>query len=456
VFARGHGRAEAPFDSQSLDLGDIVLPPPGAIEGRVLTPEGDPVPRAPVFLQHKMSESRRTDDLGRFRFPDLEPGSYNLGTQPAGAPNLWRRVDLPVGGRVVADLRFERWRQFVVHVRTEDGAPVAGATATVGTGFRMSQAVTGRDGRATLSVMGTPKLASVEPPALEGDLKYRRPVGTMLEGDEQEATFVLVAEGLVRGRVESPEGAPVTMAQIEVRQGGRQVGYGATGEDDAFEIQVPRDGTFDLVLTGRNDPRPAEESRILRGELTGIRAGATDLVLRARAVEATRTLRVRVLDPDGQPATAHVIASPSTWPFFMQAEGGLAELRGLPAEEVQVYTGSPPVWSWLRPNPVRVVPAGQEVTLRFREATTIVGKVLLPDGSPAAHASVHAYRGREGVADAVADMDGRFGLAFEPDTEGPLRLKARLDPLTDTEYQAVVEGVAPGASSLEIRLAAVK
>jgi hypothetical protein len=455
VFAPGHGRAIAPFDSSNLDVGDIVLPPPGSIEGRVLTPEGDPVPHAPVFLMHRMSESRRTDDLGRFRFPDLEAGTYSLGTQPEGAPNLWKNVELAAGRRVVADLRFESWQQIVVHVRTEGGAAVPGATVTIGTGFRMSQAVTGSDGRATLSVTGTPKLASVEPAVLDGDLRYRRPVAIELEGDEREVTFVVVLEGLVRGRVETPEGAPLAAAQVVALEGDRNVGVIGTRTDGTFEMQVPPDATFDLELTGKSyDSRPPKEPlRLLRGQVRGVRTGASDVVIKAEAVPVPRTLRVRVLSPDGEPATASVHASPSAWPFSVETKDGVAELRGLPDEEVRVSIGRSPLWRWLRPEPLRVVPAGQEVTLRFREARTIAGRVLMPDGSPAKGASIRAYRGNEEIDDAIADAEGQFRLAFEPSIEEPLRIRARFDGLTDSEQVGTVDPVLPGATGVEIRLA---
>jgi RNA polymerase sigma-70 factor (ECF subfamily) len=457
VFARGHGRTQVAFDARKLDLGDVVLPPAGAIEGRVLTPDDEPVPGAAVLLQRgMMTESRRTDDLGRFRFPDLEPGAYNLSTQPDGAPILCRDVELPPGQRVVADLRFESWRPFTIRVRTEEGAPVAGATVGVSTGFRMSQATTGEDGSAVVTITGIPRYASVEVPGLTGELRFRQPPLIELDGDEREEVFVLVKEGLVRGRVEGPEGAPVTMARLEVRQADRTVGHGGTGEDDTFEVRVPREGTFDLVLAGRLDPGSPHESRILRGELKDMRAGATGLVLRARAVEATRTVRVRVLAPDGSPAEASVLASPSARPFYVVTSGGIAELAGLPDEEVQVQVSGAWEWSWLDPKPLRVIPAGQEVTLRFRKAGTIVGRVLLPDGSPAAQASVAALRGKDELATCYAAADGSFGLALEPGTEGPLRLRALHDHLAGLQHAAVLDRIEPGASGVEIRLAAVR
>ena len=219
-------------------------------------------------------------------------------------------------------------------------------------------------------------------------------------------------------------------------------------------MQVPREGTFDIVLAGRNSSQ--NETRLLRGEILGVRAGATGLVLKARAVEATRTLRVRVLAPDGTPTDAPVLAWPTARPFYVSTQGGIAEIGGLPDEEVTVRAGRPEEWSWAPPAPIRVVPRGQEVTLRFRKAGTIVGSVLLPDGSPATQTYIHAYAGREDLAAVTTEQDGTFRLAFEPDVEGPIRLEARRDLPSDREHVAVLDGIAPGATGVELRLAAVR
>jgi hypothetical protein len=89
-------------------------------------------------------------------------------------------------------------------------------------------------------------------------------------------------------------------------------------------------------------------------------------------------------------------------------------------------------------------------------AATIVGTVLLPDGSPAAQTDIHAYRGKEELASVTTEADGTFRIAFEPDTQGPIRIEARRDLPSDREHTVVLDGIAPGATGVELRLSAVR
>ena len=70
--------------------------------------------------------------------------------------------------------------------------------------------------------------------------------------------------------------------------------------------------------------------------------------------------------------------------------------------------------SSLNPPPVKIVPAGQEIVMRYPAAVTITGSAFLPGGLPAEGASVVALRGTPGmhVFTTNADRDGRFTVLF--------------------------------------------
>jgi len=89
-----------------IDLGTIVLRPGRNIEGELFDSEGAPIPGRPVSIfghcedrgrllpgggdlaigSDGSSQSRRTDELGRFRFPDLAVGEYRVSARIAGWP----------------------------------------------------------------------------------------------------------------------------------------------------------------------------------------------------------------------------------------------------------------------------------------------------------------------------------------------------------------------------------
>ncbi|MEW6745317.1 MAG: sigma-70 family RNA polymerase sigma factor [Planctomycetota bacterium] len=99
-----------PVEPGVIDLGDIVMPEGRSIEGVVLNAEGGIMPYAIVELLghdegrgrlrpnamepaythegYGQEEMRRTDDLGRFRFPDLSPGRYQLWLLTSGIPSV--------------------------------------------------------------------------------------------------------------------------------------------------------------------------------------------------------------------------------------------------------------------------------------------------------------------------------------------------------------------------------
>jgi len=180
---------------------------------------------------------------------------------------------------------------------------------------------------------------------------------------------------------------------------------------------------FDLVFTGqRGEALTDYVSEPVRAE-----AGATGVEIRLHRVARDRTLRVKVVFPDGTPVQG-------VWAFAERSRAetgadGIASFTGLPAGEIGVSATTPPdrkdvIWA----TPIRVVPAGQDVTLTLRTALPISGVVLMPDGTAAADASVQVRVAEAGLLRvcyrASTDAQGRFSVPIAADEPGPWILHA--------------------------------
>ncbi|MHC4956208.1 MAG: sigma-70 family RNA polymerase sigma factor [Planctomycetota bacterium] len=123
VTATGHARATraiafAPEDGATTDLEDIRLAQPRTVEGVLLDRSAKPVPRhkvtvrgprggaqgggGPGLYARGNEEERRTDDRGRFRFPDLPAGQYLVSARRPGGTGIEQRVEVGRSGRAIA------------------------------------------------------------------------------------------------------------------------------------------------------------------------------------------------------------------------------------------------------------------------------------------------------------------------------------------------------------------
>ena len=186
VMVPGFGRqlidfGPVPGGPGTFEFGDITLTPGRSIEGVVRDGEGQPVPRVRVALtganadrgrlkpaqikqnmQYGERERRRTDDLGRFRFPDLSPGSYELTASRDGGAPAKLTVELSAGQNVLdAELSFAAGRTFVVTVVDPAGARVPGALMGVQHAHGGLNGRTDAEGRAEFTVSGAVRSVSV-------------------------------------------------------------------------------------------------------------------------------------------------------------------------------------------------------------------------------------------------------------------------------------------------------
>jgi protocatechuate 3,4-dioxygenase beta subunit len=121
---------------------EIVLPPGASVEGRVLSPEGDPVPNAGVAVAEVAragtvafpSLRSGTDADGHYRIEGIAPGPHTLEAYSEGYRGAVRDVEAKGETRGV-DFQLDRGLELSGRVIDTAGNPVAGAVVFVeGTG----------------------------------------------------------------------------------------------------------------------------------------------------------------------------------------------------------------------------------------------------------------------------------------------------------------------------------
>jgi hypothetical protein len=409
---------------------DFRLDPASSIGGRVLTRAGgQPVGGAEVHASRSMEVIYRTrgaalehghaaisDNTGAFRLTGLGPGEYTLEAHQGALVGTTDEV------RVAPAQALENVTIFC------DGS------------FAVSGRVVGRDGNQRAIVFsknrvhaGQSPSAEVEPSGafrLEGLRPGRYELEVTVFGGGRATKEVQVAdrdiEGVVlelgeqhvvRGVVVDPQGRPVTGARVALQVTVDRSTTGREGVTDGggrFSISTEAGGAATLhahapqVGSARWGPQPLET------------ALTTAVVLKLQA-GASASGQVRL--DDGRPvAGANVRA--------MQIAGRTSELtqtetgpdgryvlRGLEAGFVELEASAPDKPGTGATEPVELrIGAGEARTidLILPTARPLRGRVLLPDGRPAAVARVTAsasgQSARPDAPGATTEEDGRFVL----------------------------------------------
>ncbi len=438
-----------------VDVGEVVLSPAASLEGRVLFEDGAPVVGAVVRLGGGSADRGRlmpgglsasvdshtgwTDDLGRFRFRALLPGRYDLTCSTTGGVSAERRgLLLGAEGRLDLELRVAAGRSLNVTVLCDGGGVAACPLEFVTRAGRVVRAGDTGRGQANLTVPADATAVRVEAAwaAANGYRASQEDIppgafGTVLLLHLRYATEI-------GGIALAPDGRPLSGAEILVSWGDHRVGVLADAAG-RFRAAVPRDGVVSLELTGgRADPAAASDgggekaatasdpAPAFAGRLDAVRAGVGDCVLKAHALDPSRTLRVRLLDPDGAPLAGARIVVEGDRSGRTDADGRVA-IEGLPGRalrlEVRVEGGAPDA-DWLRPLADRVEPGETEVVLRMRRAHRLDGVVLGPTGRPVPGADLYLTQARQSWITGKTDDAGRFTLRMDPDRYFPVELRA--------------------------------
>lgn len=317
IQARGYGRCLLDFDGSlaeegEIALGDLVLPEARSIEGKVLDGEGRPLGsvlveargsnddrgsliegwKEPVQDVYGSRRVRRTDDLGRFRFPGLAPGEYALTLKVESMRKVQTTVTLPPDRDVLDVVLDAQLSWLIVIVRDPDGKPAVGAFVSASdvvgrSGNQQIYAYTDDEGRAVLR--GLPRSAVkvyAHGAQAESFLDPDEEREVVPEG--QEVTFVLERPAWIRGVVLGPGGEPLpgitVAAGVRIENSVRSMSR-TSDENGAFEIPVKSGLKVDLRLTETlriQDGKILEEESPFVGECPGVVAPASGITIRAK------------------------------------------------------------------------------------------------------------------------------------------------------------------------------
>lgn len=490
VLAEGRGRVLFDFDPASdvggtVDLGDVVVPVGHRIEGRVVTTDGTPQSRVVVSLAganpdrafrrngaqalpypYGAHETSVTDDFGRFRFRDIASGSYTLTAGPAGQAEIESGIQLV--DRDLLDIELRSAAGWRLAVRLVDSTEVA----VSGVAVTLTDALSGQwhglqrsgaDGVATfLLPEGVAVRAILAPPPAAGGRSYLVPKPIRINAFTPEVTVRLEEAVRIAGRVLDTEDRPLGGIQVTCAQEGYRPASAFADLEGRFELTVAGSSAIELsvgTLLRERGRMPAPSP--YTGTLAGVQPGATDLVLRARRLMGNRGLRLKVLDPEGQPAAGVTVSVPPEWMgrFVVGPEtdaAGAVELADLLPRSGSVSitprlaapAGRHLLWQSVGP----LTPDGQSVTVRLREAVTVSGVLLRSDGTPSARTQVLAHRGDTTVGASMTGEDGAFVLLLDPIESFPISLRAQ--DAADQSLVAELADLRAPATGLTLRLRA--
>jgi len=132
---------------QEVDLGELEVPIPAALHGRVVDAQGQPIADTLVFrARHRGFGTQwfrrdlpvdapeadpyvRTDAAGSYRFDQLAPGEHNLLAEHPDFPEASASITLAAGAiEQIPDFVLQPGRELHGTVRDETSAPIAGAS----------------------------------------------------------------------------------------------------------------------------------------------------------------------------------------------------------------------------------------------------------------------------------------------------------------------------------------
>ncbi len=475
LHARGHGRlavdALVPPEGV-LDMGDVALPPSRTIAGRVLDREGRPAPRVEVSILLaggsppvlRFLQRVRTDDLGRFRFPDLSPAKWHVAARRSRADEVAQVVELTADADVLDLVLTDAITgTFTARVRDERGVAVVGAVVIVCSAKAQARIVTDASGVAVSELSGPLASAWVDSATVDGRALRRVGATQDLHG-ASEAEFVVREMAWIAGRVTGPDGKPVVG---EVRTVGGEGEGGINAYSDAtgaFRIVVAKGTTWDVEFLGE---LPSRGGRPLAGGVADVAAGTTGVVLRLAAPAEDQTLTIVTRGSGGEPLEGVSIGlydqrGGAQYGGHTDAQGRLA-LRDLPGRLLYLRIGTTapytvsnaPAWraaGWLEPPGwLYVRPRGQEIVLRFRRSRFVQGRIELPDGWPREGASLSAYVEDRAVSHATVAADGTFSMPLPVDEPGPFRIAFGARRLEDDKVaEGAVDGVRHGDTGIVV------
>ncbi len=446
ITAQGHGRFLLDFDPHPerpgvVDLGDLTLPPAQILGGQVTDAQGQPIVGAKIRLTghnpdrgrlrvgqpfaasfYGQTETRRTDDLGRYRFGDLSHGEYSIGLD-LGIHREHPKFVTLAKNESKEDVNFHVKEDGVIHFRCidSDEQPVKGVAISIITKQhrgRVSNVRSGSDGKAIMKYLEN-RTYSVLTWSPSG-LLCPDPFDVQPQG--QEITIAVKKAVKISGHILIPNEPKPGRYLVDAKWEGARTKTVITKENGSFSIEVPQGAIVELSVDGKKQSEEGgsfdyPKGDVYTGHFDKVVAPAENISLSLTPISDNAEITVAVVDSQGNPvADSQVSADP--WygkaPTDNQGRVRLSDLRALATN----FTAYAPRGSTnlFRSKRVRTIPRGQTITLTLHPATTISGKVVDSKGNPAPWAYVEAASTDGGVSDlsssnvtsTTADNKGAF------------------------------------------------
>lgn len=247
---------------QDLASVEIVLLPGGTVEGRVLSPEGHPVPGAQVRLAEAGAENRSllvralADGDGRYRLDGVPPGPRTLEATAEGYRRGVREAEVTAGTGTV-DFELERGLEVSGRVVDDAGSPVGSADVAllVGNDARNARrAITGADGGFRLSGIedGTYRLMARK----DGyATDFRGQAVTVAGGSLTGLEIRLSSGAAITGRIIGVELSQLSRVRVWANWEGN---LGRVDPDGMYRISSLQPGNFTVTAVVPGTPLHAE------------------------------------------------------------------------------------------------------------------------------------------------------------------------------------------------------
>lgn len=405
----------------------------GTVEGEVQDGNGQPVAGAQVVSANRWGSTTdsepaeaRTDEQGHYRLEDLPAGSVTVTVRRPGATlGVSQLVDVPEGGTVPLDFSLEDAGTVEGVVRAGHGSlpdePLAVLTFQREVGFRPSDyrpIAVERGGTFRMSLPPGSYELRVRP--LESyDWTHTEPTPVDVTAGET-VRVELTWDGnarqtdSLRGIVLEPNGQPSPEAFVTVsteEPSSERRPYAVADAQGRFSLSIPSQVAGEagrLKLVARNGGR--------MGELSGVRPGEQQLVLK---LQPAASVRGRVVRPGGStPVKGFTLAVQSqdlqnfplgngTWEF----PGDRFELRDMPAEPIRLLartTDGAGGEALITPS----AGAPTEVEISLKGTARIRGRVVdLATLEPLPGVMVLVVGDQPLDPDKATDTEGRFSLS---------------------------------------------
>ncbi|MHC4820660.1 MAG: carboxypeptidase regulatory-like domain-containing protein, partial [Planctomycetota bacterium] len=444
IVAKSRGYLDGKSESVEVTAGEDVegltvsLRSGAMLTGRVKGPDGHPLEGATVrhvpkgdgndwSLRWRLGRATptMTDAEGVFKVTNVETGALIVQfAHPKFLSSSRNDVTAEEGGSVDLDAQLEAGKTLEGKVVGPDGQPFPGARIDIN---RQGDLPSGADpyyqapDDLSTAADGTFSVEGVMPGsyrlmATADGAADSEPV--TVDAGGQPVTLQLATAYSISGKVVSRDGQPVGNARVTamLKKGDveEQVQSTNTNREGAFILEDVPGGTY-TVKAAAGWGMGRSRANLMPKTVENVQAGASDLVIE---VEAGLTMKGKVIGPDGEPMAEGWLNArqekPEEGQEAVTSNGALLngefELTGLAPGKyrVTVYgngTSSKSV----------VAEAGDEdVVVDYRSGGAIEGRVLLPDGMPAANVWVSA-NGPGGQGGGRTSDDGSFSLTgLEP------------------------------------------